>query len=222
MSTSIDRVAEHSSQAANRFDRWAGSYGDDRISDWFRHYQALAISKLNVQARPGFLDVGCGTGWAVRTVAKELRSGPCCGVDVSPGMISKALRVSNAPNCHLRVADVHSLPFDDETFGSVLCTCSFHHYGEPIEALREIRRVLKSDGLFALLDSARDVSLPIWLQDRWRRYLELSHVRYYTTTEMGEMLAAAGFRTVGEIQRFKRTMDHGKVFTGLMLAVCRR
>ncbi len=211
----------HAELAAARFDDWADSYGEDRISPWLQFYQAKSISKLDLKAGGAFLDVGCGTGWAVREVAPRCRIS--CGIDISPKMIEKAR--SQAPeleNLEFRVANAESIPYPDDHFDAVLCTCSFHHYQNPIAALSEIKRVLKPGGRFVLLDSARDVSFAIWLQDRGRRYLERSHVRYYTRREVRDLLATVGFEPTEDIAGIKRFMDHRKVFTGLMLASCRK
>ncbi|NEO01876.1 MAG: class I SAM-dependent methyltransferase, partial [Moorea sp. SIO3I7] len=51
----------------------------------------MAMSKLKLPERDSFLDVGCGTGWAVREAAKQLKSGKACGIDISPKMIENAL-----------------------------------------------------------------------------------------------------------------------------------
>ena len=211
----------HAEKAAERFDRWADNYGSDRISGWFRHYQKLALSHLNTADGGGFLDIGCGDGWAVGQVASRSVNDLVAGIDISPRMIKNARdKLPAAENVELRVANAESIPFPDATFRWVLCTFSFHHYANPDQALLEIRRVLVKGGRFVLLDSARDVSVPIWLQDRWRRYLEKSHVRYYTRAELRELTEGAGFRLKGEFEVFQGVMDHGKLFTGLVLLEC--
>lgn len=215
--TSIDR-STHAEKAATRFDAWAESYGEDRIAGWLRHYQSLALSQLGVENGGAFLDVGCGDGWAVKSVAERSPSGLVAGIDVSPRMIEKArARNRESARVDLRVADAVDLPYRDATFRWVLCTFSFHHYSDPAAALREIHRVMQSGGRFVLLDSARDVFFPIWLQDRFRRYLEKSHVRYYTRSELKMLFAQAEFRTVGEVVTIRDWMDRGKLFTGLAM-----
>lgn len=214
-------MSTHTVQAAERFDRWAGTYGEDRMTRWFHHYQTEALSKLDLDGGPGFLEVGCGAGWAVRQAAKRIPSGTACGIDISPLMIEKAAaQVDNSENVEFQVASSESLPFENETFQSILCSNSFHHYENPVRALREIKRVLRPHGRFVLLDSARDISLGVWLQDRFHRCFEKSHVRYYTTNEMTQLLNDADLKLVGALQIIKRFMHCKKLFTGLMLAVC--
>jgi ubiquinone/menaquinone biosynthesis C-methylase UbiE len=211
----------HTEQAIARFNDWSATYGEDRISPWFNCHQALAMSKLNIEEGTGFLDVGCGTGWAVREAVKRLRSGKACGIDISPKMVDKAIALSrHIDNVEFRPGNSEAIPYPDDTFSSILCTSSFHHYQNPVRALCEMKRVMKNSGTLVILDSARDISWAIWLQDRWRRYLERSHIRYYTTTEMKALVAEAELMLINDIVTVKAFMDHRKLFTGLMLIQC--
>lgn len=210
---------DHAEQAAARFDEWADSYGEDRISPWLRFYQSKSISLLDLTEKSTFLDVGCGTGWAVREVAGRCRS--TCGIDISPKMIEKAKRQATlGEDVEFKVANAEAIPYSDEYFDAVLCTFSFHHYKDPVASLREIKRVLKPGGRFVLTDSARDVSFAIWLQDRLRRHFERSHVRYYTRQEVKNFLATVAFELDGEPVAVRKFMDHRKVFTGVMIVSC--
>jgi ubiquinone/menaquinone biosynthesis C-methylase UbiE len=216
-------MGTHNQKAIARFDRWAKTYGEDRISSWLKFYQSVAMSRLNISEGLGFLDIGCGSGWAVAEAGKQIKAGRACGIDVSPKMIEKAgAQNREMQNLEFRVGSSDAIPYPDESFSSVLCTCSFHHYENPVRALSEIRRVMTKDGKLVILDPARDVSLVIWLQDRWRRYFERSHVRYYTTSEMRSLVLAARLKLDEDIARIKRVADHGKAFTGLMLIECTR
>ncbi|MGI9318681.1 MAG: class I SAM-dependent methyltransferase [bacterium] len=213
----------HAHKTAERFDEWAENYADDRISKWFQHYQQTALNKFNFSGTERFLDVGCGTGWAVRYATESLPQGSACGIDISSRMIEKATHFSRSiSNCEFSVANSESIPYEDEFFDSVLCTFSFHHYQNPLGALAEIRRVMKPDGAIVIVDSARDVSFPIWLQDRGRRYFERSHVKYYSVKEMRNLVEQSGLKLRSSIHTENGMFKFGKVFTGLMLLICER
>ncbi len=213
----------HDRQAMSRFDEWAQTYGDDRIAGWFTFYQTLALSKLKLCEGGSFLDVGCGTGWAVRQAARQLKSGQACGIDISPRMIKKAsAQTADEHNIEFQVASAEAIPYLDESFSSILCTFSIHHYQNPLRALSEMWRVLKKDGMLVIVDSARDVSIPIWLQDRWRRYFERSHVQYYTISEMMQLIAQTQLKIADEPIVRKKFLDHKKLFTGLMVITCKK
>jgi ubiquinone/menaquinone biosynthesis C-methylase UbiE len=210
----------HVQQAADRFDNWSNTYGEDRISGWFQHYQQTALDRFQFTGAEQFLDVGCGTGWAVRCVAQSLSNGHAYGIDISPAMINKAKSLSESiENCTFSVADSESIPYPDDFFDTVLCTFSFHHYETPLNVLSEFRRVLKDNGSLIIVDSARNLSWAIWLQDRGRRYLERSHVKYYTVNELQNLLKQSDFYLKQDIYTDSGVFKFGKVFTGLMMFV---
>ncbi len=214
---------QHTKNAADRFDHWADNYGEDRISPWFRYYQSIAMADLDITPKKTFLDVGCGHGWAVRRARKIYGAGKSVGIDISAKMIEKAKsRTPEGEGFQFLLAGADSIPCPGDEFDAILCTCSFHHYQKPVKVLSEMRRVLRKGGRLALLDPARDVSLAIWFQDRFRRYLEESHVTYYTTKEIMELIIKTGFKPVKRITTYKRFWDHKKIFTGLFLAECEK
>lgn len=211
----------HAELAARRFDRWAGNYAQGRTSPWFRHFQQHGLEELALRPGERFLDIGCGTGWAVQQAAALLGNGVACGLDISPRMIEEAHRQSSRPGTEFHLGSADRLPFSDASFDALLCSSSFHHYPRPLDALREFQRVLRPGGRLVLIDAARDVCLAIWLQDRLRRSFEESHICYYTTMEMHGLLVQATFQ-VEEMIVIRRFAFKGKLFTGLMFCRCRK
>ena len=86
------------------------------------------------------LDAGCGTGLNLR----HLPAGSV-GVDINPRNI--ALLRQRLPNHTVLEGDVEALPFDDASFGTVLCTEVIEHIPDPSAALVEYRRVLQPGGV---------------------------------------------------------------------------
>ncbi|MEW6556085.1 MAG: methyltransferase domain-containing protein [Elusimicrobiota bacterium] len=83
--------------------------------DYFRNY----LSLLEPESTDSFfLDVGCGTGYAVLKLAEKGFKG--VGIDISPLFIEEAKKI--ARNYHLEqnvdfvAANVSSIPYPDETF----------------------------------------------------------------------------------------------------------
>jgi ubiquinone/menaquinone biosynthesis C-methylase UbiE len=181
----------------------------------------VALARLDISKGIGFLDVGCGTGWAVTEAAKQLRCGKAIGMDISPKMIRAAISQNKtAANVDFIIADSEMIPCSDNSVSSILCSFSLHHYENPLNVLLEMRRVMRPEGRLLIVDSARDVSFPIWIQDRWRRMFEQSHVKYYTTDELRSLLGRANLKLLSPISTEKRFMRLGKFFTGIAFIEC--
>ncbi len=109
--------------------------------------------------RPGerVLDVACGTGVVARAAAKHLgEHGEVVGLDPDEGMLTVAAR--HAPTIDWRVGVAESLPFENDTFDAVLSQFGIMFFQDPLEALREVRRVLRPGGrtVFAVWGSLEE------------------------------------------------------------------
>ncbi len=98
------------------------------------------------------LDIGCGAG---RTTIGlyQLGFNSITGIDISPGMVRKARRITKALNLPIifLTGNVLSLPFQDNSFDGALFSFNgiMQIPGEKsrIAAMSEIRRVLKHKGI---------------------------------------------------------------------------
>ena len=140
------------------------------------------------------LDVGCGTGAASRAASAATRL--VVGVDLSAEMIGRAAELaSGVENVRFLIADSEQLPFDDGAFTAVLCSNSFHHYPDPSRAVREMARVLASDGRLVIGDACADLRTAR-IADVVLRRIEPGHVRLYGSSELGSFLQRAGISRV--------------------------
>jgi ubiquinone/menaquinone biosynthesis C-methylase UbiE len=182
--------------AASRrgFDKWAPTYEEDRRSRWNARSQNAALEALELGAKDRFLDVGTGSGAAVRQAAAVVAR--AVGVDLSPAMIQRANELAaGIENVEFRVAESSELPFDDGSFTAVLCTTSFHHYPDPAAAVRAMARVLVPGGRLVIGDPSAD-RWEARLADRFLRRFDESHVRLYRSTELAAFMYGAGLEGV--------------------------
>ncbi|MBY0401525.1 class I SAM-dependent methyltransferase [Myxococcota bacterium] len=70
------------------------------------------------------------------------------GIDISDKMLEKAKTRCDAYDgkIELRVADVHDMPFPDQSFDQVFTSCTFCSVPRPVEGLKALRRVLVPGG----------------------------------------------------------------------------
>jgi ubiquinone/menaquinone biosynthesis C-methylase UbiE len=180
----------------------------------------LAISFLDLKPASKILDVGCGTGFAVLQLSSTVSEGKVCGIDISSGMIEKAQ--AKVPGdlkgkVEFRQASSEDIPYPAGEFDHVICTNSFHHYPNPLRALEEMHRVLRRDGQVVILENAPDLSWYAWAWDRILRMIEKGHVRYYPSSELGEMLHRAGFERVELRYLRNEFLRYGKLLTSIQV-----
>lgn len=202
------------------FNRWSARYEDMRIAPWFKYTQDLTIVHLGLAEDSRVLDVGCGTGYAVRRIGEQVPDGRVVGLDIAPGMIQEARRLTPselADRVEFHEGTSANIPLDDDSFTHVLCTNSFHHYPDPIRALREMRRVLEPGGKVFIFENAPDQSIYTWVWDKVLRLFEKGHVQYYASRQLGTLIQDGGFTNVELLILRNEIRKHGKLFASVQL-----
>jgi ubiquinone/menaquinone biosynthesis C-methylase UbiE len=123
-------------------------------------FQALAARiRALVPAGGAVLEVAPGPGFLAIELAK--RGLAVCGVDISKTFVDLARRNAAAANVQARFdqGNAAALPVPDASQDFVICRAAFKNFAEPIEALREMRRVLRPGGTVLLIDMRRDASV---------------------------------------------------------------
>ncbi|MET9334598.1 methyltransferase domain-containing protein [Streptomyces cellulosae] len=102
------------------------------------------------------LDVGCGPGTVTADLAALVPGGHVTGLDREPGILERARAVAEERglrNTDFVTGDVHALGFPDDTFDVVHAHQVLQHVGDPVAALREMRRVTRPGGYVAVRDA---------------------------------------------------------------------
>ncbi len=182
-----------------KWDKWAETAdGKGWKYDYLRSAQLNVISMLEVRENMNFLDIGCGTGWAIGQAARLIDfKGSFYGVDLSQKMIEKAQDNFKEYNgFHFIKANSESIPLDDNFFDIIICTNSFHHYLHPDKAMKEIFRLLKPGGRIYILDPAADFWI-IKVVDKIIKLFEPGHVKIYSSEEFKNLMSEAGLNYIG-------------------------
>jgi len=173
------------------FDREAVGYERGRRYRRLERPRSEAAALLGLTPSDRLLDVGCGTGITLRSLAA--RAHRAVGIDISPSMIAYAReQARDVCNLEFVVAESSELPFPDASFTVVFCTFSFHHYPRPAASLHEMARVLVDGGRVVIADASSDY-LAVKVADFLARRREPGHVRFYRSHELVSLLEAAGF-----------------------------
>ena len=93
------------------------------------------------------LDVGCGPGALTAELLGRLGADAVWAVDPSDSFVESA-RARN-PDVPVQRAAAEQLPFEDRRFDAALAQLVVHFMADPVEGLREMRRVTRNGGVVA-------------------------------------------------------------------------
>ena len=128
------------------------------------------------------MDVGCGDGW----LAEYLPGHKWYGVELDPVLRKKAA----AKGMNAIVGQAENLPFPDEYFDAVCMLDVLEHLPEEAQAIREVRRVMKPQGLLF-------ISVPLYPQLWSEHDKRCGHYRRYRKNEASRLVAQYGYSIVG-------------------------
>ena len=155
-------------------------------------FLALAPAREDALA----LDLGCGTGVMLDTLAARYRR--LVGLDLSAEMLEgyDGSRLPPGRAVRLVRGDMTTLPFASGRFDVVVCRSALHHMDDEVAVLREMARVLAPGGSVVLGEPANDNLLTraarAWVRRR-PSYGKIHTIdRAYTRAQLRALLSAAG------------------------------
>ena len=130
-----------------RYDVTAEMY-DERYAEEQASKYKVALENLKV-AETMILDVGCGSGLFFSYVAPHAKL--VVGVDISRKLLIHAKeRACPFQNIFLIQADADYLPFAKSSFDTVFAFTLLQNVPNPMETLKEFKRVTKQKGKFVV------------------------------------------------------------------------
>jgi SAM-dependent methyltransferase len=102
------------------------------------------------------LDIGCGPGTITGDLAALVTPGRVTALEVTEPALDLAraeIARRGVESVDFAVGDVHALDFTDDSFDVVHAHQVLQHVGDPVAALREMRRVTRPGGIVAVRDS---------------------------------------------------------------------
>ncbi|MFE9772077.1 class I SAM-dependent methyltransferase [Streptomyces sp. NPDC005931] len=112
------------------------------------------------------LDIGCGPGTITADLAELVPDGRVTGIDMEAGVLDKARAAAaerGLRTVEFAVGDVHGLDFPNDTFDVVHAHQVLQHVGDPVQALREMKRVARPSGIVAVRDA--DYAAMTWFPE---------------------------------------------------------
>lgn len=184
----------------NVFDSWAGTERGERMAKGHDILVGYILDRWDFKDVSALLDVGCGNGRALVSAFKRGNE-KLAGIDLSDKMIAEAKK--NIPEADLHVGSMDDMSmWDDNTFSHVMSIEALYYLDDPMQGLKEIRRVLKPGGKIA-------VAIDYYKENKgthtWQDAIELD-LTLLSEQEWTELFIEAGFDDV-KPSRIVRSTD---------------
>jgi len=208
MTTPQSNDEQKKSQVQDYFSRTADSYVAS-----FSHRSGDDLQRLiqlgELDPHLSALDIATGGGHTALAIAPFVAQ--VTVTDLTPRMLEKArefILAQGVTNARFQVADAEQLPFSSESFDRVTCRIAPHHFPDLAKFVLEVARVLKTGGLFLLIDcmAPSDQELDIFDNtiEKWR---DPSHGRSCTAEEWQALLKEAGL-SIEDMEFFRKTHEY--------------
>jgi ubiquinone/menaquinone biosynthesis C-methylase UbiE len=115
--------------------------------------------KGTLPSHANILEVAPGPGFLSIEFAK-VRKYKVTALEISKTFIEIAQTNAKEAGVHVdfRHGNASEMPFAENMFDFIICVAAFKNFTEPVEAIREMHRVLKPGGKACIMDLRRDVS----------------------------------------------------------------
>jgi len=124
-------------------------YEQQFVPALFARWGPVVAEHAAVAPGQRLLDVACGTGVLAIAAAERVgERGEVTGLDANPQMLAVARR--KRPDLDWREGRAEALPYPDSHFDVVVSQFGLMLFDDPVQALREMWRVLRPDGRLAV------------------------------------------------------------------------
>ena len=214
---------KHVNVIEKEFNAIAAEYETNRLADWYQAH-ADEILKHCLDLEEGdILDVGCGTGYFLRSYLKRKPHIRAVGIDTSSTMIDEAKKkastagLKNLEFIHANWEKLNPDVFNDYRFKVIFCANAFHYFSDPQSATDRLFKQLAEGGTLYVLERNKTLSPLTFLWGFIHKVFIKDQVIFYKTSELVSFLEKAGFNHIKILSSIKKYFWKNKLFTKIVL-----
>jgi ubiquinone/menaquinone biosynthesis C-methylase UbiE len=220
------RFLPERSRVREEFDAEAGTYESGRMAPWYKAQGRMVLEALDDVEGP-VVDIGCGTGWFLRRLARTHPGIHGIGLDLSGAMVERARELTEMegvqglrfrqgdwedPDVVRQIQELLHRPAE-----VVTCISAFHYFHDPAGALGRMRELLAPGGRVLVMERAKDASFLTAAWGLLHQSVLRDGVRFYRSEELKRLMTQAGFVEVRTLREIRKRFWKGKIYTSLTL-----
>ena len=120
---------------------------------------------MGLDAATAIVDIGCGTGYLMKRLMERFPGVAITGVEIDQALVDRAKQMfiqRGGPKPLIVNGSIQKTTLPDSAFDVAVSRLVLEHLSDPLEALREVRRILKPDGRIIMIDNDFDFHLRTW------------------------------------------------------------
>lgn len=171
------------------------------------------VKKVLEKVDGDVLDIGCADGVFSKVILDGTEAKKLVGIDVLSSSVTWAKKHwKNYKNMKFFVGDAHKLNFKSGTFSAVFALEVLEHVHEPVEVLKQVKKILKKDGYAVfLVPSDSKLFRAVWFL--WLHFYPRgwvwreTHIQTYRDNTLSKICRNAGFKVEVD-KKFNMGMLH--------------
>lgn len=179
-----------------------GKAGEEILNNMNKNHTPIALWALKhtpIKGEDIVIDIGCGGGINLQRYSKIAKDGKIIGVDYSSTSVKKSIDFNqkevDSGKIEVIKADVVDVPLDDGTADVITASATIYYWPDIIKAFKEIKRLLKKDGKFVIIQGANGYT------DELIELKKEVELNAYDEYEFKDFLFKVGFKKVVSIIR---------------------
>ena len=129
------------------FNEWAEDGRGEEMEDHHLPIVAPVLPLMDLKPDDRVLDLGCGSGWLCRRIARLAPEGRVVGIDIAPEMVRRAQHAGREySNLNFMEGVADRIPCADGSFSKIISVESAYYWPDSAAGLREMFRVLSAGG----------------------------------------------------------------------------
>jgi arsenite methyltransferase len=206
----------------NEFDQWAESGHGEQMEHHHLPITEPVLALMDLRTNDRVLDLGCGSGWLCRRLARLAPEGRVVGIDIAAEMLRRARAASGEyGNLNFMEGAADRIPCGDGFFSKIISVESAYYWPEPAASVREMFRVLGGGGnAWILINYYREnphshqwgpiVNIPTHLlsTDEWTTlyreagFVDVQHRQIPDPTPVPDDYSGRWFRDAEQMRKF--------------------